>query len=171
MFAKIITHFFQKLLCILQTIWGWLTGLCLFLIDYFAGHKFVVFLVMAVTIMDAIWGIAVSIKQGKFTLSELARLTVAKLAVYGCAMFVFVGLDKIANTILSAAIVGTVIILVEFWSSCASMLILFQNFLFLRLLKKALAGEIAAKLHVDAAEVDKILDETNNKNNDNENSD
>ena len=86
-------------------------------------------------------------------------------------MFVFVGLDKIANTILSAAIVGTVIILVEFWSSCASMLILFSNFLFLRLLKKALAGEIAAKLHVDAAEVDKILDETNNKNNDNENSD
>ena len=122
MFAKIITHFFQKLLCILQTVWGWLTGLCLFLIDYFAGHKFVVFLVMAVTIMDAIWGIAVSIKQGKFTLSELARLTVAKLAVYGCAMFVFVGIDKIADTILSAAIVGTVIILVEFWSSCASML-------------------------------------------------
>ena len=77
MFAKIITHFFQKLLCILQTVWGWITGLCLFLIDYFAGHKFVVFLVMAVTIMDAIWGIAVSIKQGKFTLSELARLTVA----------------------------------------------------------------------------------------------
>lgn len=171
MFAKIITHFFQKLLCILQTVWGWITGLCLLLIDYFAGHKFVVFLVMAVTIMDAIWGIAVSIKQGKFTLSELARLTVAKLAVYGCAMFVFVGLDKIANTILSAAIVGTVIILVEFWSSCASMLILFPNFLFLRLLKKALAGEIAAKLHVDAAEVDKILDETNNKNNDNENTD
>lgn len=123
------------------------------------------------TLMSSCSRMTIRIKQGKFTLSELARLTVAKLAVYGCAMFVFVGLDKIADTILSAAIVGTVIILVEFWSSCASMLILFPNFLFLRLLKKALAGEIAAKLHVDAAEVDKILDETNNKNNDNENSD
>ena len=161
MFEKIITHFVQKLLCILQTVWGWLAGLCLFLIDYFAGHKFVVILVMAVTIMDAIWGIAVSIKQGEFTLSELARLTVAKLAVYGCAMFVFVGLDKIADTILSAAIVGTVIILVEFWSSCASMIIMFPNFLFLRLIKKALAGEIASKLHVDAAEIDKILENSN----------
>lgn len=171
MLEKIITHFFQKLLYILQTIWGWLTALLLFFVDYFAGHKFVVFLVMAVTIMDAIWGIAVSVKQGQFTLSELARLTVAKLAVYGCAMFVFVGLDKIVNTILSAAIVGTVIILVEFWSSCASMLILFPRFLFLRLMKEALAGEIAAKLHVETNEVDKILEDTNYKSKDNETSD
>lgn len=163
MVEKIFTHFFQKLVCIFQTVSGWLTGLCLFFVEYFAGHKFVVFLVVSVTVMDAIWGIAVSVRQGKFTLSELARLTVAKLAVYGCAMFVFVGLDHIAGTILSAAIVGTLIVLVELWSSCASMLILFPDFLFLRLLKRALTGEIAAKLHVDVSEIDRILVDKKNK--------
>ena len=155
--TRIFEHFFSKLLSILQTIWGWVMASFLFLIDYFSGHRFVVFLVVAVTIIDAVWGIAVSFRLGKFTLSELARLTIAKFAVYGCAMFVFVGLDKIADTVLSAAVVGSLIILVEFWSSSASMLIMFPNMPFLRLMKKALTGEIAAKLHVDPHEVESIL--------------
>ena len=159
MILRLLTHFASKLLCILQTLWGWLVGGALFAAEYFGGHKFIVFLVLSVTLMDAVWGIAVSIKQGRFTLSELARLTIAKLAVYGCAMFVFVGLDKMTDNILTAAIVGAAIVLVEFWSSCASMLILYPRFLFLRLMKKALTGEIAAKLHIDESEVEKVLEE------------
>ena len=148
----------SKLLCLLQTMAGWLSLAVISFIDYFAGHGFVVLLVVAVTLMDAGWGIAVSVKQGKFTLSELARLTIAKLAVYGCAMFVFVGLDKIIDNTISASIVGAAIVLVEFWSSCASMLIMFPHFLFLRLLKKALTGEIASKLHIEESDVEKVLD-------------
>lgn len=159
MVSQILTHLCVKLMAILQTLWGWFLALVLFTVEYFAGHKFIVFLVVAVTLMDAVWGIAVSIKQGKFTLSELARLTIAKLAVYGCAMFVFVGLDKMTNTVLTAAFVGAAIVLVEFWSSCASMLILYPKFLFLRLMKKALTGEIASKLHISESEVGKVLEE------------
>lgn len=156
-------HAIEKLASILTTIGGWCALLLLFIVDYFAGHSFVVMLVVAVTLLDAVWGIAVSVKQGKFTLSELARLTIAKLAVYGCALFVFVGLDKITDTTFSASIIGAAIVLVEFWSSCASMLILFPHILFLRLMKKALTGEIASKLKISEEDVESVLEENKKK--------
>lgn len=155
--AHIAGNTLTKLFCILQSVKGWVAFATLFAADYFGGHGFVVSLTIAVTLMDAVWGIAVSIRQGKFALSELARLTIAKLAVYGCALFVFVGLDRITDTTVTGSIVGAAIILVEFWSSCASMLILFPNMLFLKLMKKALTGEIASKLHIGEDEVEDVL--------------
>lgn len=151
-------HSLLKLGNILSSVWGWLIGVGLAFLDYFAGHSFVVFLVVAATLIDAVWGIAVSLKKGEFTKSELARLTIAKLAVYGCVMFVFIGLDKFINSTITASIIGAAIVLVEFWSSCASMLILYPNFLFLRLLKKALTGEIASKLGIPEDEVKDVLE-------------
>lgn len=151
------THLINKLTSILQTGWGWILGVGIAIADYIGGHFFVVFLVLAVTLIDAAWGIAVSVHNHKFTLSELLRLTVSKLAVYGCAMFVFIGLDKFINSTVTASIIGAAIVLVEFWSSCASMLILYPNFLFLRLLKKALTGEIASKLNIPVEEVEEVL--------------
>ena len=151
------THLINKLTSILQTGWGWLLGIGFAIADYIGGHSFVVFLVLAVTFIDAAWGIAVSVHNHKFTLSELLRLTVSKLAVYGCALFVFIGLDKFINSTVTASIIGAAIVLVEFWSSCASMLILYPNFLFLRLLKKVLAGEIASKLNIPVEEVEDVL--------------
>lgn len=138
----------DKLLQALQCVQGWIVALCVFIVNYFAGHRVIVLLVVAVTIMDAFWGILVSLKRRRFALSELGRLTISKLAVYGCAMAVFVGLDSLADTVLTATIVGTAIVLVEFWSSCASMLILYPDFLFLRIFSKALTGEIARKLEL-----------------------
>lgn len=142
----------------LSTSWGWATFAALAVMDYISGHSFVVFLVLAATIIDAVWGIAVSLKQGEFTKSELARLTIAKFAVYGCAMFIFIGLDKFVDTTITASIVGALIVLVEFWSSCGSMLILFPNFLFLRIMKKALVGEVASKLKISEEEAMELLE-------------
>lgn len=154
----VLTHFFTKLDYILHTGAGWLVALGLIIADYFAGHAFVIGLVVATTLMDAIWGIAVSISQKKFALSELARLTIGKLAVYGCAMFVFVGLDRFIESTITASIVGAAIVLVEFWSSSASMLILFPDFLWLRLIRKALIGEMARKLNITEEQVKEEMD-------------
>lgn len=148
-----ILKFTDKLLTILQCLPGWIIAIALCIGNFFAGHRTIVLLVIAVTVIDAFWGIAVSIHKGEFALSELARLTVSKLAVYGCAMVVFVGLDKIADTVLTATLVGSAIVLVEFWSSCASMLILYPDFIFLRLLSNVLTGEIARKLKISEDEV------------------
>ena len=147
----------DKLQHILHTIAGWFVGLILFLGDFIGGHELAVGLVVFVTLMDAIWGISVSIKKKRFDLSELARLTIGKLAVYGCAMLTFIGLDKMIGMTLSASIISTAICLVELWSASASMIILFPNFFFLKLFKKALTGEIASKLKIPEEEVDAVL--------------
>lgn len=154
-----ILHVGERFSAILHTVHGWIAALVLLIADYIAGHEFAVGLVVAITIMDAVWGIAVSIKRGKFALSELARLTVAKFAVYGCAMLTFIGIDRIIDADITTAAIATVITLVEFWSSCGSMLILYPNLPALRLLKKALIGEIASKLHIPEEEVEKVLAE------------
>ena len=154
-----ITHVGERFNAILHTVQGWIAALVLLIADYIAGHEFAVGLVVAITIMDAVWGIAVSIKRGQFALSELARLTVAKFAVYGCAMLTFIGIDRIIDADITTTAIATVITLVEFWSSCGSMLILYPNLPALRLLKKALIGEIASKLHIPEEEVEKVLAE------------
>ena len=154
-----ILHVGERFSAILHTVQGWIAALVLLIADYIAGHEFAVGLVVAITIMDAVWGIAVSIKRGKFALSELARLTVAKFAVYGCAMLTFIGIDRIIDADITTTAIATVITLVEFWSSCGSMLILYPNLPALRLLKKALIGEIASKLHIPEEEVEKVLAE------------
>ena len=150
-------HVLEKLQAILHTVQGWVVAFVLFAADYIAGHELAVGLVVAVTLMDAVGGITVSIRKARFALSELARLTIGKLAVYGCAMLVFIGLDKMVGMTLSASVVGAAITLVELWSASASMLILFPNFLFLKLLRKALRGEIASKLGVKEEDVEDLL--------------
>lgn len=157
MILEVIDKISIKLPQILHTVAGWVVGLLLFLGDFIGGHELAVGLVVFVTLMDAVWGITVSIKKKKFALSELARLTIGKLAVYGCAMLTFIGLDKMIGMVLSASIVSAAICLVELWSASASMLILFPNFFFLKLFKKALTGEIASKLKIPEEEVDAVL--------------
>lgn len=156
--TQIIVKTLTKLSAILQTIQGWAVAAGIFVAEYFfADHATVVWLVLTATLLDAVWGIAVSISHGQFTLSELMRLTVAKIAVYGCALAVFIGLDKVTGTELSTDIVGGAIILCESWSMCASMLIIFPHIAILQLLKKALTGEIANKLRITPEEVEDIL--------------
>lgn len=156
---RIVEHIVERLDVLLHTVYGWVAALILLLLGYIAGHEFSVCLVVAVTLMDACWGIAVSIKRGKFALSELARLTVAKIAVYGCALLTFIGIDKIAETELVTSVVAAAITLVELWSAFGSMLIIYPTMPALRLLRKALTGEIASKLHIEPEEVEAVLGE------------
>ena len=163
MITTVLAHLFTKLSEAMQHIWAWFAAIGLFFIDIFAGHAFIVNLVVAVTLMDAVWGITVSLKQNGFVLSELMRQTIGKVAVYGCALFGVAGIDYYIGAqtglemTITTAVVGVVIVLTELWSSSASMLILFPEFPFLRLLQKALTSEIARKLQIPEEEVGNVL--------------
>lgn len=158
-----ISKFLEKMIEIVKTPLGWLAGLFLFLADAVAGGRLVVYIVVVATVIDLACGIAVSLKKGKFALSELMRLTVEKVVVYGLALLVFLSIDKAIEDktdfdwALTSALVGVVITLTETWSFLASLLILFPNNPFLKLLQKSLTGEIARKLGCDEAEVAKTL--------------
>lgn len=158
-------HFITKLFEALSSIWGWFLLLIMFIIDFLTGYKAMVSFVTLAVALDAGWGIASSLKQQKFTLSELGRESFSKLAVYGTVILLFIFIDKtigVSNG-LTTGIICAGIILVELWSASASMLICFPNMPFLQLLKRALTGEIANKLGVSVNEVEKALEAINNK--------
>ena len=119
-----------------------------------SGYEGMIFLLLFVVVVDALWGIANAVKAGKFVLSY-------------CSVFlVIVGIEKVVGIdsgICSAIVVG-VIALTEVWSICGHILIRFPNLLFFRLLKPALIGEIARKLNIEENEVDKILNSNGNNN-------
>ena len=156
-------HVWQKCGELLHYPLSWLTAIGLFIIDIFAGHAFLIMMVVVVTIMDAGWGIAVSVKRNKFTLSELLRLTIVKIAVYGCALWMFLALDTFIESEtgltvdITSGLIGVLIVLTEGWSSAASALILFPNVPFLRVMQKALTGEIARKLGISEEEVTAMM--------------
>ena len=155
-----------KLANIFSSLGGWLIAIITAFITYFAGHKFMLEMVLLSVVMDMVWGIVVSVKNKRFILSELARCTIEKVAIYGTVLVIFIGIDKLigGETVITATIVATLIIMVELWSSLANMSIIYPNMPFLRLLRRALVGEIARKLNVDESIVNIELSEKNEKN-------
>lgn len=153
-----IEKFFEKLCEVLSSVWGWVLFLVMVAVDFVSGYEVSVCIAMAAVVLDAIWGIASSIKQGRFALSELGRDSLSKLAVYGSVMFFFICVDKLIGGIgLTVSVVCACIVLVELWSSSASMLICYPKMPFLQLIRKALTGEIARKLSVEPKDVERIL--------------
>jgi hypothetical protein len=154
-----LENFLTKLIDALSTSWGWLIGAIMFVVNLVVGYEAMISFVVLAVVIDAFWGIASSLKQHKFTLSELGRNSLGKLAVYGTSMLLFIIIDKLLgiNNGLPTNVICVSIILVEVWSTSASMLICFPNMPFLQLMKRALTGEIASKLNVPPSEVEEVL--------------
>ena len=102
----ILSRMWDKVADILKYPAGWIAGLGLFIADAVSGGKLVIYLVVIASVVDLFCGIAVSVSRKGFTLSELIRLTVEKVTVYGLALLVFLCIDKVieANTALEVAL-------------------------------------------------------------------
>ena len=164
-----ITKLWAKLCAVFRFPIVWIAGLGLFIADAFTRGKMTVYMVVVACTIDLICGIAVSIKRKMFTRSDLMRLTVEKLLVYGFVMLVFLCIDGwIADKTdfelaLSSSLIGALITLTEAVSFTASLLILFPKNLFLRLFQKMLKAELATKLGVSEDEVDSALAQSRKK--------
>ena len=143
----ILEHFMNKLSVVLSTAWGWVVCVGLIVANFLAGYETMVGF------------------TGRFTKSELMRDSLSKLAVYGSVILLFILIDTLlgVGNGLSTSVICICIILVELWSTAASMLICFPNMPFLQLLKKALVGEIASKLNVKPEDVEAALDKMKKK--------
>lgn len=151
--------FFLKLSEAVNSVWGWLIIVAMCVLDYFTGYGVMINITVMAVVMDAVWGICSARKQGRFALSELGRNTLSKLAVYGCCVICFIGIDSLLGLSggITTSVVCVCIVLVELWSTCASMIICFPKMPFLFILKRALAGEIGRKLGVEPADVEDVL--------------
>lgn len=159
---KVFQGIIARLSEALTTVYGWLLGLFIVVGNFFAGYQLVLCGVLAVVAFDAFFGIWVALKQGKFILSELLRTTFFKLMVYLNLIVVFVFIDHFVGasgieTKITTMLVSSAICLAEAWSSCGNALIINPNFPFLRIMRKALTGEIARKLSIEPENVEKYL--------------
>lgn len=139
-----IWHFLFKLQAILSTFSGWVSLLGVFWANFFAGYQSAIEAVVIVVTLDLAWAIASAIKRGTFAYSYLGKENVSKLSVYGSVIVGFVVLDKLVGMALpvTTIVVCLLISLVELWSMAGSMLIVFPNMPFLRLLRPILRGEM-----------------------------
>lgn len=154
-------HLLDKLSDILSHVAGVFTWIALSVGSLLAGYEAMFGLLFFCVLVDAFWGIYNAVRAGKFVLSDLMRDTVGKILSYCSVFLVIIGIEKILHidsAICSAIVVG-VIALTEVWSICGHILIRFPNLLFFRLLKPALVGEIARKLHIEETEVEQILND------------
>lgn len=154
------SNMFVKLPEIVTSIGGWVTMIILFIANFCTGYETMICMVAFAIVSDAFWGIWVAIRRGKFVLSELGRDTLIKVAAYGNAIFVLIGIEHIigADYHITTAVATTVICAVELWSISGNVLIIKPNFPFFRLFRPALRGEISRKLGISTDEVDDILD-------------
>lgn len=153
---------FTKLFAILSCPEGVLTTFLSIVLSLIVGSANIVLLIVLFAFVDLCWGVAVSIKRHKYCTSELLRDTAAKMLVYGTAIILFILLEFFipGESMLTTKIVAGIICGIELWSVFGSMLIIFPHMVVLRLLRKALTGEIAKKLDCTPEEVELIL---NNK--------
>ena len=164
-----ITKLWAKIGLVLQNPLAWLAGIGLFIADAFTRGRLTVYMVVIAAFVDLICGIAVSIKRKKFTKSELMRLTVEKLLVYGSVMLVFLCIDGVIaektdfEFALSSMLVGTIITLTEAVSFTAALLIVFPKNPFLKMFQKVLKSELAAKLGIGEDEVDAAMAQARKK--------
>lgn len=138
-----------------EGIGGWVV---LTILSFITGYEMMLCLLLLVTIMDAIWGVAVSVKQGQFVLSDLLRRTIVKLLSYLSIFLVLMCVEKILSINgIATAVVVSGIALTELWSTCGNILIIYPNLAFLRLMRPVLKGEIARKLNISEEQVEKAL--------------
>ena len=142
--------------------WGWLLGAAIAAANFFAGYRLAMTGILAAVAFDALFGIWVARRQGRFILSELLRATFFKLMVYLNLVVVFVFIYKFAGaggleTRITTMLIASALCLAEAWSSCGNALIINPNFPLLRLLRRALTGEIARKLEIEPDEVENYL--------------
>jgi hypothetical protein len=160
MIAKLLTAIGHKLLYLLQSIWGKILLACTWIVEFVCGYELAIWSVVVAITLDLIWGVWASIVRGKFAKSELLRETITKMTAYmsGLLMFILAEKNLPGDSFFIVSIIATVMVCTELLSMSANILIVNPKIVFFKLLRPALKGEIANKLHVPEDKVDEILD-------------
>ncbi len=123
--------------------------------SFLAPELYAFTIVLVAIIIDAIFGIAVSKKYGRFALSRLGRVTLFKITSYMSALLMVFMVEKLAhdNGFIGIKIAAGCAVACEFWSFSASVLILWPKAAFFKILRHQLRDEIASKIGPVANEV------------------
>lgn len=122
---------------------------------FFAPEAYTFAVVLIAILLDAFFGIAVSVKNNGFVLSKLMRVTTFKLFSYFAALIMVYLAERLVH---DSGLVGIKVaagwaVACEFWSMSASILIIWPDAYFFRIMRVHLRGEMQAKLGTDVADM------------------
>lgn len=159
--GSIISSFFVKLGELAGTVQGWIIMVTCMLMNIFVNYQLAFVGVITCIFIDMFMGIWSAIKQEKYARSELMRDTFSKIVAYCGALFMLVFMEHLfdMDSNLLVNICAALICATELWSIAGNALIINPRLLFFRVLKPALIGEIARKLHMSEDEVKAAFDE------------
>lgn len=138
--------------------YGWVLTSVSSAASFFAPERYSFSMVLVAVLLDAFFGTWVSLLNGKFVLSKLGRVTTFKLLSYGAALAMLYMVEHLVHEsgFIGVKVAAAWAVACEFWSMSASILIIWPDAVFFRILRRHLKGEIAAKLGHD---IDDILPE------------
>lgn len=145
----------QTLLKLITKTYGWALATLCSAITFLAPEKFSFTVVLAAILIDAVFGIMVSLMNGRFVLSKLGRVTIFKIASYMSALIMVFMIERLAHDsgFFGIKIVAGWAVACEFWSMSASVLIIWPDAVFFRIMRRHLKGEISAKLGTDISDI------------------
>lgn len=145
----------------LQTLHGWIGVIVTFLATYLMGVKDYIFFIVIAVVLDAIFGVIVSVtKKKKFFESGRLRDSIIKLFFYLCVILLILFIDVISgnDSYIAIRIVAPIIIFCEIWSILTSYVILQPKSIAAKLLKRFMIGEIARKLGKTDEEIKETIE-------------
>lgn len=156
---SVILSFFIKLGELLNTIYGWLLMSCMIVLNFLTDYQMAFIGVITCILIDMVVGIWCALKQKKYAKSELMRDTFSKLFIYCGALVMVIFMEKLigVDVLITTNICAAVICATELWSIAGNALIINPNLHFFKLIKFALVGEIARKLHMEENDVKETL--------------
>lgn len=158
-FIKVAYKMWDKMIYVLSHVWGWVSLGFISIIAYFQPAYHIYWAIIAIIGIDAVMGVAVSIKKGSYALSYLGKETSWKVVFYTLlfmAIFIFeeaLGSDINIGLYLAFSIAGAF----ELLSILANGTIIKPNFPLFKVLAKYIQGEIARKLGLPVEEIEKAI--------------
>lgn len=155
----LFSHILDLLRKVGSSLYGWLLAVLSSVGAFFATEKYCFYVVLTAIMLDALFGTIVSIyKKRGFALSKLGRVTTFKILSYGASLAIVFMIEKLAHDtgFIGIKIAAGWAAACEFWSMSASILIIWPDAPFFRIMRRQLKGEISAKL---GKPIDDILPE------------
>lgn len=135
---------------------GWCIAIGTAVFTFFLPEIYAFGVVFVAIMLDAFFGLSVAVHSRRdFALSKLGRVTLFKMSAYMATLILVFMVEKMAHDqgFIGVKVAAGWAAACEFWSMSASILILWPEAPFFKLLRKQLKGEIAAKLNQNLDDV------------------
>jgi len=158
----VVSDLWYKLRFVLGSVVGWAMMFMTYSYNVFGPKAELIHWVLIALLVDLIFGMVSAARRKQFHISTALWSTAFKLVMYITLFYMPMILEKIVHEDTSFCTIAVTALLVsaEFFSCIAHMLIIKPNLLGAKLIFRLLSGEVAKKLDMPVAEVEKMFFQT-----------